>query len=160
MIGRKRGAQSARRDEAATRRALERRRREQDAPMLLEEVPLLQDLSIEVTETGLEPGMLEAKHIRRFALATAPAVFLLPCGDRSCEGGGHDISAVVMDALRTRTSLVEGVVACCGTVGEHGCTRTVHFAMAAVFDESKGRSRASSPRASATPRESVSTPRG
>jgi hypothetical protein len=160
MIGRKRTVQSVRRDEAATSRAAERRRREQDAPLLIEEVPLLRGLSIEVKETGLGPGMLDAKHIRRFEMATAPALFLVPCGDRSCEGGGHDISVAVMEALRGHQALLEGAVACCGRVGEQGCSRSLHFAMVAAFDEPRGKKPAASLRANVTPRESASTPRG
>ena len=96
MTNRERTAEARRRVAAATSRASERRERERAAPLLCEEAPGLLSLAVEVTESGQGPGVPDNTYTRRFALETAPALFLFACGEHLCEGGGHDISLQVM----------------------------------------------------------------
>ena len=134
MMPHKRSAESWRRSQATNGRAAERRRRERDAPLLREEVPHLLSLFIEIKESGQGSGLPDATHIRRFVLATAPALFLFACGEPACEGGGHDISPEVTVALRSRQPELLGSSRCAGMVNEAACVREVHFVMKATFD--------------------------
>lgn len=135
MMSHKRTAESRRRDAGAASSAAERRRREGDAPLLCDEAPGLTSLSIEIKVSGQGPGMPDTRYIRRFALATAPALVLFACGEPRCEAGGHDISAEVMAALRAKQPELQGETVCQGTVGTEGCTRTVHYEVVATFDD-------------------------
>lgn len=55
-----------------------------------------------------------------------------------CEGGGHDISLEVMEALRARHQQLRGETTCPGMVCTGACTRKVRFAITATFDEPPG----------------------
>lgn len=135
MMSRRGNAESQRRRAGATGRAAERRQREREASLLRDEVPALVGLSIEVKEGGQGLGMPDLTYIRRFALETAPALFLLACGEPLCEGGGHDISAGVMEALRAGRAVLRGETRCHGLVGAEACTRNVRFIMTATFED-------------------------
>ena len=76
-----------RRNNAAAERFAERRRREQDAPRLVDQVPGLLSLEISIDERS---GATGVKHTRRVVVDQAPALFLLPCGDSRCADGEHD----------------------------------------------------------------------
>lgn len=106
-----------RRIEAAERVA-ERRRREDAAPRLREQAPGLTSLKLEIEEGG-------SKHVRLIVLERAPALFAIPCGDPTCEGGGYDITSRVMQGLEARESRFEAEDRCLGTVGTTQCTRTL-----------------------------------
>ena len=72
-----------RRNGFAAQRFAERRRREDEAPRLSEQVRDLESLRLELEErcgdTGASP-----KYTRRFVVARAPALFFVPCGDPRC----------------------------------------------------------------------------
>jgi hypothetical protein len=102
----------------------ERRRREDEAPKLLGQVPSLTSLQIEIDERG---GAGSMKHIRRFVLDNAPALFVVPCGDSRCCDGGHDLTMEVMRALRARQTSFGGSDECAGAIGSSSCARVVHF---------------------------------
>jgi hypothetical protein len=138
MMTRHRSTWSSRKDPIAIARAAqsaERFRRELEAPLLRTEVPDLIELSIELAEGG-QGGMPETRHVRRFVLATARALFLIPCGNPLCQGGGHDISTVVMGALRSHRLEQAGDSPCSGTVDAVPCTRTVHFVVRGTYEDS------------------------
>jgi len=135
MMPRKRNTEEARRYEAMIGKGVERRRREREAPLLCAEAPGLVELSIELTECGQGAGFPDVTFIRRFVLATAPALFLVACGDPLCAGGGHDLSPPVMSALGSQQRELRGETKCRGTVGEVTCTRCVRFVMTAAFDD-------------------------
>lgn len=115
--------------------SVERRRREREAPLLRAQVPGLVGLSIEVRECGQGAGMPDIAYVRRFVLATAPALVLFACGEPLCEGGGYDLSPAMMPALGAHTCELRGVVSCAGTVGDEGCTRCLRYAMTATFED-------------------------
>ncbi|MBI5531353.1 MAG: hypothetical protein HY898_01465 [Deltaproteobacteria bacterium] len=125
---------SRQRNPEAAKRVADRRQREQDAPRLLQETPGLQSLYIELKESGDANGNPVSSHIRRFQLSTAPALFLFPCGDPKCDGGGHDITDEVLAGLREHKTRIEGQDACVGAAGEVPCTRTLSYAVVATFE--------------------------
>jgi len=50
----------------------------------------------------------EVHHKRVIVVSRAPALFEFPCSDRSCDGGGHDLTLEVINHLaRGETRFVE-----------------------------------------------------
>jgi hypothetical protein len=111
---------------AAAARFAERRRREDDAPRLCDEVPNLRSLRLEIEERSGIAGT-QPKHIRRFVVDRAPALFLVPCGDPRCVDGEHDLTMLVMRALRAHETCFQGTDECTGSVGSSPCGRVLHF---------------------------------
>ena len=72
-------------------------------------------------------GAGATKHIRRFVVDHAPAVFLVPCGDPRCSEGGHNLTQEVMRALRASQTSFAGSDDCAGFIGPSACLRVVHF---------------------------------
>jgi hypothetical protein len=112
---------------AAAQRAAERRERENSAPRLSEEVPELVSLKLEVEERSGAASASAPKYIRRVQVASAPALFLIPCGDPSCKDGGHDVTHTVMQALRQKRAQFSGTDACHGSLGTASCGRVLSF---------------------------------
>jgi len=125
-----------RRQGEAAQRFAERRRREDEAPRLLQEVPRLRSLRLDIDEHTRE-GVVssEPAHIRRIVVEHAPALFFLPCGDTRCRDGGHDVTRAVMAALRDGKTQFEGEDACSGTQGSGHCGRILHYIGMATFAE-------------------------
>jgi len=71
------------------------------------------------------------KHVM---VGSAPALFVLNCGDERCQDGGHDITNVVMSSLRARETLVKGEHACDGRTGTASCTRRITFEVVATYE--------------------------
>jgi hypothetical protein len=111
---------------AAAARFAERRRREDVAPRLSDEVPDLRSLRLEIEERSGIAGT-QPKHIRRFVVDRAPALFLVPCGDARCVDGEHDLTALVMRSLRAHETRFQGTDECMGSVGSSPCGRVLHF---------------------------------
>jgi hypothetical protein len=121
-----------RRHGAAAARFAERRRREDDAPRLSQQVPNLASLRLEIEErTGVTET--QPKHIRRFVIDRAPALFLVPCGDPRCTDGEHDLTTAVMRALRASETSFGGNDECMGTIGTSPCGRVLHFEAVAEY---------------------------
>jgi hypothetical protein len=121
---------SHRMNSPAALRFADRRRREQDAPRLLREVPKLKELKLEIEE---RTGLGGTKHVRRVLIDRAPALFLVPCGDPRCLDGEHDLTAVVMRALDAGKTAFEGTDECRGSLGSAACTRVLHFRAQAEY---------------------------
>src|SRR5262245_54567395 len=68
-----------RRNTEAMQRAAERRKREDEAARLHDEVPRLASLKLEIEERGGGGTGAGSNHIRHIVVDTAPALFLLPC---------------------------------------------------------------------------------
>jgi hypothetical protein len=105
-------------------RFADRRQREDDAPKLSSQVPALLSLKLDVEE---RTGVGGTKHIRRFLVDRAPALFLVPCGDPRCIDGEHDLTLEVMHALRDRQTSFTGRDECRGAIGSSPCQRVLHF---------------------------------
>jgi hypothetical protein len=113
-----------RKNSPAALRFAERRRREDDAPRLCDQVPDLVSLRLEIEERS---GVTATKHVRRVLIDRAPALFLVPCGDSRCADGEHDITATVMRALRAHEKEFHGNDECMGSLGLSTCARVLHF---------------------------------
>jgi hypothetical protein len=113
-----------RKDSRAAQRFAVRRRREDDAPKLREQVPALTSLRLELEER-FGPG--GTKHIRRFVIDNARALFLVPCGDPRCVDGEHDLTSHVMRALRARETSFRGSDDCAGNVDSSVCPGVLRF---------------------------------
>jgi hypothetical protein len=116
-----------RRNFEAAQRFADRRQREDDAPRLATAVPRLQALRLEVEERRSGVSSAESTHIRRIVVDAAPALFVLPCHDERCRDGGHDVTSVVMHALRAGQPQFEGEDACPGLVGSALCQRVLRY---------------------------------
>ena len=115
-----------------TQRFTERRRREDEAPRLSEQVPGLVSLRLEIEERA---GHLAIHHIRHVVVDRAPALFVLRCGDGRCNDGEHDLTATVMQALRARMTTFAGDDECNGSLGslQAPCGRVLHFDAVASY---------------------------
>ncbi|HTB77122.1 MAG TPA: hypothetical protein VK762_27950 [Polyangiaceae bacterium] len=113
-----------RRNSQAALRFAERRRREDEAQKLCQQVPDLASLEIVIEERSGAGG---TKHIRRFMVDHAPALFLVACGDLRCTEGEHDLTHEIMRALRARQTSFRGSDACAGSIGPSSCLRVIHF---------------------------------
>lgn len=113
----------------ASLRSAERRKREDEARRLADEVPTLKSLRIEVVEhvpTGT------TKHVKLVVVARAPALFLIPCGDSDCRDE-HDLTHDVMRALRARQEELRGTSQCQGTIRNGNCNRHISYRVLAVY---------------------------
>ena len=112
----------------------ERRRREDEAPRLKTEFPTLQSLALEIRETSAGAATASSPmHIRRIMVDTAPALFVVPCGDARCQHGGHDITSVLRSHLRSHETRFEGEHECRGSTDDAMCSRVLRFVGTATY---------------------------
>ena len=116
-----------RRSSEAAQRATERRQREDDAARLSTEVPRLSSLRLEIEERRAGGVLTGGAHIRRIVVERAPALFVIPCSDRSCKEGGHDITSKVMVALREGQARFQGEHTCNGQLGNIPCDSVLKY---------------------------------
>jgi len=122
-----------RRNNEASERHAERRRREDEAPRLLATVPTLASLKLQVREYKLDITVAEAGHIRHVVVDSAPLLFVLPCRDPACKDGGHDITTAMTRSLRAGETQFEGEHACTGYIGDGPCQRVLHYTATATY---------------------------
>src|SRR5579859_4730332 len=96
----------------AAQRFAERRQREDSAPRLAAEIPDLLTLELEIEERVAGNRVAEPSHIRRVVVESAPALFVLRCGDPRCKDGGHEVTDAVLRRLRSRETRFEGSDEC------------------------------------------------
>jgi hypothetical protein len=111
----------------AAQRFAERREREEGAPRLLALIPGLKSLELDIQErrgTWPEPTP-EGSYVRHVVVSSAPAVFFVTCHDPLCRDGGHELTSLVMRALRSRQPRFETGEPCPGHVGTADCQRTI-----------------------------------
>lgn len=121
-----------RQTEAAARSA-ERRRREDAAPRLREEVPALETLRLEIQERRADTLIAESSHVRKIPVEFAPALFELPCHDAFCTEGGHDMTQLILRALKSGQTAFEGEDACNGHTGTAPCQRVLRYVATATY---------------------------
>jgi hypothetical protein len=90
-------------------------------------VPDLVSLRLDIEDHSGSTAVAQPKYIRRIVVAHAPALFLIPCGDSNCVDGGHDVTATVIQALRSRRATFQGEDSCHGSIGSSSCSRVMHF---------------------------------
>ena len=115
----------------AAQRSADRRQREDDAPRLKLQVPSLATLKIAVIE---EQTGVNSKHIKHVVVASAPALFVFPCGDDVCVDGGHDVTNEVMRVLRNKVKQATGDSKCEGMTGSAPCSRRITYELTATYD--------------------------
>ncbi len=120
-----------RRSSPAALRSIERRQREDDAPRLKASAPTLTSLQLAVVE---EHAGGSSKHVKHVVVERAPALFIIPCGDATCQDGGHDITQEVMSAVRSHAATSSGDSGCGGMTGSAPCPRRIHYELTAVYD--------------------------
>lgn len=110
----------------------ERRRREDEAPRLIAEIPELEKLDLEITD---KKGVADPSttYVRRVVVASAPALFEIPCGDPSCKDGGHDVTYAILRSLKARQPSFSGEDRCHGSVAQTTCGRVLHWVGTAVY---------------------------
>jgi DNA-binding LacI/PurR family transcriptional regulator len=123
---------SSRSREAAARFA-ERRKREDEARRLSVEVPSLATLRLAIEERRATVTTAESKHVRLVVVDRAPALFEIPCGDPSCEGGGYDLTERILRELRQNHAEFVVEDSCYGTVGSSRCGRAVKALVTATY---------------------------
>jgi hypothetical protein len=122
---------NSRRTSPQALRFAERRKREDDAPRLRDEVKDLVDLRLEVEDRA---GVIEGnRYTRHVVVEHAPALFLVPCGDPRCAGEEHDLTRMVMHALRSQETSFRGEDGCTGSVGPNPCSRVLRFEGSATY---------------------------
>jgi hypothetical protein len=122
-----------RQNREVTRRTAERRQREDEAPRLAAAIPALQGLRLEVLEHSSSISHPAHTHVRHVVVASAPALFVVPCHDTQCKDGGHDLTQEILAALRGRNARFEGEDVCRGSVGSAGCSRTLGYVAVATY---------------------------
>ncbi len=123
------------RDQEAARRVRERREEEDAAPRLREVASALRELSIKVRDQGETGALAGTEYVRHVVVAHAPALFVIPCTDATCVGGGHDVTADVLTALRRRDAEFTGEHACRGTRGTVACGRVMRYVAKATYSD-------------------------
>jgi hypothetical protein len=118
--------------EAAARFA-ERRKREDEAPRLHTEVPALASLRINVEDRRSGVVGTESKHVRVVVVERAPALFVVPCGDPACDGGGVDLTGPILRDLRAHKTEGTFERSCDGTSGNAPCARVVRATIQATY---------------------------
>lgn len=132
------------RSNPAALRAAARREQEDAAPRLLSEVPTLKSLALTLEErrhssTGTSGSSDAGSHIRRVVVEHAPALFQIPCGNRACQDGGHDLTRVILRALRAGQVTFEGDDSCNGaTASGQPCELSLRYRGQASFDPPAG----------------------
>lgn len=121
------------RNAEAQERFAARQRREDDAPRLLEEVPALKSLRMTMTFLRGE-GAAQSSHVRVIVIERAPAVFHVPCADKNCRSGGHELTPQVMGALRDKKTSFSGSARCDGTLTTgNACDAELRFEAEASY---------------------------
>ena len=121
---------------AAALRSAERRKREDEARRLVNEVPALKSVRIEIVE-HIPTGT--TKHVKLVVVAHAPALFLVPCGDSDCHDE-HDLTHEVMGALRARQPELCGTSHCRGGIRNGNCSRYISYRVLAEYTAAPPRS--------------------
>ncbi len=116
----------------ASERFAERRKREDEAPRLHDEVPGLRTLRLEVEEQRASSTVAETKHVRIVVVDHAPALFVLPCGDGDCRDGGHDLTGEILARLRHGATDFTVEDRCYGSVRDVPCGRIVRVRIKAT----------------------------
>ncbi|MCU0686989.1 MAG: hypothetical protein MUF34_32890 [Polyangiaceae bacterium] len=122
--------------EAANDRA--ERRSEGAAGRLHVRVPDLLSLKFVLHEAW--PGRWQGGtgYIRYVDLATAPALFELPCLYGYCRGGRYDLTNQTLAALARHSVRFVGACHCSGHLGSVRCTRRVRFVAMAAYGPGPG----------------------
>jgi len=122
-----------RRNNEASERHAQRRRREDEAPRLIATVPNLVSLKLQLQESKADVTVAETGHIRHVVVAHAPLLFDMPCRDPACKDGGHDLTNAIVRELKAGKTQFEGEDACRGYVNDGPCERVLRYSATATY---------------------------
>lgn len=122
-----------RRNSEAMQRAVERRERELAAGPLAAKVPNLRSLCLRIEERTSDQSGAEVVYTRHVVVDRAPALFDIPCCDRGCRGGGHDMTLKILRSLRHGLAHFEGSDRCAGSVRDRGCAFELRYVAEATY---------------------------
>jgi hypothetical protein len=126
-------AMVGRRVSEAAQRAAARRQREDDAPRLKDTVPTLESLKLEIDQRSAADAVTGTSYIRRIVVANAPALFIVPCADRACTDGGHDVTREILAGLAQKRESLEGSHTCQGNVRTAHCGSVLRYKATAEY---------------------------
>lgn len=110
--------------------------REDAAPRLKELVPELESLRMSLVENRSGYPISGTRRVQHVMVDTASTRFEVPCGESSCQGGGHDLTPVVAPRLRSRRLEFSGSSECTGAIGGgHGCSRHLAYSFEAKYSD-------------------------
>lgn len=121
-----------RRQSEAASRFEERRKRENEAPRLHDEIPKLQSLRMALDEYRTRDESPLFSHVRHIVVGRAPALFVVPCSEQDCDGD-HNLTRDVMRLLESSTTQFEGEDECYGLRNASTCHRTLHYRVDATY---------------------------
>jgi hypothetical protein len=119
----------------AQERARERREKEDSAPRLAVLAPTLKELRLEMEEQQADGTIAGTRHARLVVVATAAALFEVPCTDTSCKNGGHDLTNEIVYELKRKSESFSGESACGGELGASTCRRILKYDARAGYSE-------------------------
>jgi len=111
---------------------MERRRREDAAPRLRDQVEDLESLRLRFEDVRLEGRTRAISYSKPIAVATAPACFDIRCMEVRCNGR-HDLTAPVLRALREAKISFVGSSDCNGMIGDVPCDHTLAYTCEAKY---------------------------
>lgn len=116
--------------------AAKKRREQEDAAKRLNEVvPELEALKLWISDNADAEGALPVSYVRHVVVTTAPAFFDLPCGDKKCEEGGHDVTKKMISRLRRGDTSWTGKSRCRGSKKGEPCPRELELEVQAEYGE-------------------------
>lgn len=117
----------------AAERFRDRQRREDEAPRLSDRVPDLKNLRLSIAFSRGDASV-QPSHTRVVVVQRAPALFVVPCANKDCKNGGHDITQQVLDGLRDHKTTFTGTVRCSGELANGSlCDGELQFEANAEF---------------------------
>jgi hypothetical protein len=110
-----------------------RRLREVEAGRLLDRVPALTSLSIEMHEAPVDDRLNETRYTRRVVLEHASSLFEVRCSNPHCDEGVYELTRELIAALAAGKTHFEGSCACSGGGGAGGCSRVLRYVATATY---------------------------
>ncbi|HKP59860.1 MAG TPA: hypothetical protein VJV78_24215 [Polyangiales bacterium] len=124
--------QGRKRDFAQTEAAAAQRRRQDAAPPLRDQAPDLETLRLSFDERRPDGATPAMPYARPIVVASARAHFEFRCMEPRCDGR-HDLTAVILKALRERRASTVAEQACNGVIDNTACDRTLIVTCEATY---------------------------
>jgi hypothetical protein len=111
---------------------VERRRRQDAAPRLRDEIVGLLSLRLTFEDLKADGRTSLLRYTRPIAVASAPAHFEFRCMHAECDGE-HDLTGAILPALRESRRTFAGESNCGGLVAGLPCDRTITYTFKATY---------------------------
>lgn len=95
-------------------------------------MPRLAALKIAFSE-GERDSATTVEYVRRVVVERAPALFELRCTNPACKEGMHDLTDIVVSALRQGRERLEGQDPCLGALLNGTCGWVLQYVMTAEY---------------------------